>query len=321
MEGGVNGRVSILTPCYNGERFVARCLKSVLSQNYDNIEMIIVDDGSKDNSKEAILAFSEKFEQRGYYLKYLNQPNSGQGAAFNNAIKYFSGEFLFALDIDDFLMPTIIKELCDTLKNNPDYAIVRCNGYCVDNQQNDTVLSKYVTTDKMLKINTVKNIFKGLLKGEVNNWGGSYMIRASAFLEQSPQREIFPSRYGQHLQLLLPVAYFNKALFIDKPLARYCRNIPGSHSCNSCNDLGRRLEMMDGYTRIRLETIKRLNISLKDKKKWLGYTAKFNLRTRILIAIDHNNYDYMRKELFKGIKNSSISPKFLLKCLLEIIRK
>ena len=78
--------VSILTPCYNTGKYIHRLLDSVLSQTYSAIEMIVVDDGSTDNSKDIIKSYIPKFEARGYELKYLYQENSGQSVAIQKGL-------------------------------------------------------------------------------------------------------------------------------------------------------------------------------------------------------------------------------------------
>jgi len=69
--------ISILTPTYNYGHFIHRLLDSVLQQTYNNIEMIIIDDGSTDNTKQVIDGYIEKFQKRGFSLNYIYQGNQG----------------------------------------------------------------------------------------------------------------------------------------------------------------------------------------------------------------------------------------------------
>lgn len=66
-----------------------------------------------------------------------------------------------------------------------------------------------------------EDVFLDILNGRIYNWAGSYMIRTKKFLEKIPSREIYPSRYGQNLQLLLPAAYQNEGGYISSPLMMY----------------------------------------------------------------------------------------------------
>lgn len=91
-------KVSILIPCYNSERFVAETLDSCLAQTYRNIEIIVVDDGSTDNS----FAIAKSFESN--IIKVYRQDNSGACAARNYAFRKSSGEYIVYLDADDILL-------------------------------------------------------------------------------------------------------------------------------------------------------------------------------------------------------------------------
>ena len=89
--------ISIITPAYNSEKYIAETIQSVLSQTYSNWELIIVDDGSTDSTLEVVKEFAKK-ESR---IKYIYQENGKQGKARNRAIKEAQGEYLAFLDADD----------------------------------------------------------------------------------------------------------------------------------------------------------------------------------------------------------------------------
>ena len=97
-----NQLVSIITPCYNGEKTVSRYLDSVLNQTYKNIELIFVNDGSTDNTEQVVLSYEKIFEENGKKLIYIKQENKGLGGAINTGLKYFTGDFLCRADADDF---------------------------------------------------------------------------------------------------------------------------------------------------------------------------------------------------------------------------
>ena len=94
--------VSIIIPCYNCEKYLNRLLDSILIQDYKFIEILIVNDGSIDNIERIILSYMIKFSERNINLIYINQSNSGQSSALNNALKFISGEFLIWPDSDDW---------------------------------------------------------------------------------------------------------------------------------------------------------------------------------------------------------------------------
>ena len=86
--------VSVIIPVYNGERYLAQAINSVLDQTYRPIEIIVVDDGSTDRSAEVARSFSET-------VHYYCQPNSGSGAARNEGVQRSHGSFIAFLDADD----------------------------------------------------------------------------------------------------------------------------------------------------------------------------------------------------------------------------
>ncbi len=96
-------RVSVLIPCFNSEKFIAETLESVLGQTWSNIEIIVVDDGSRDASAREV----ERFGSRG--VRLLRQANQGAGAARNTALRASSGSFIQFLDADDLISPAKIE--------------------------------------------------------------------------------------------------------------------------------------------------------------------------------------------------------------------
>ena len=95
--------VSILIPAYNVEQWIAETLESALAQTWQNKEIIVVNDGSKDNT----LAVVKRFESA--IVKVINQENQGQSAAENRALKEAQGNFIAYLDADDLLAPDKIE--------------------------------------------------------------------------------------------------------------------------------------------------------------------------------------------------------------------
>ena len=104
--------VSIVTPCYNGSRYVAETIESVLAQTYEKWEMLIVDDGSKDNSAEIIRKYAEKDDR----IRLIQQPNGGSANARNHGIREANGQYIALLDADDLWKPEFLKEQIDFMK-------------------------------------------------------------------------------------------------------------------------------------------------------------------------------------------------------------
>ena len=115
--------ISIITPFYNSENYLEQCIKSVLEQNFQNFELILINDGSNDNSFE----IAQKFKQD-KRIKIFSKENEGQGTARNYALKKAQGEIIIYLDSDDWLEKNALFKICQKYKqNNPD--IIFFNAY------------------------------------------------------------------------------------------------------------------------------------------------------------------------------------------------
>ena len=104
-------RFSIIVPVYNTEKYLKRCLDSISKQSFTDYEVIIVNDGSTDNSSNIISK---------YPYKVINQENQGLSMARNNGVKVSSGDYLIFLDSDDYIEKDLLKEIDMSLSNNPD---------------------------------------------------------------------------------------------------------------------------------------------------------------------------------------------------------
>lgn len=104
-------KFSIIIPVYNVEKYIVRCLDSVFNQTENDFEVIVVNDGTKDNSIELI---------KDYDITLINQKNAGLSAARNNGVKKAKGEYIIFLDSDDYLEKDTLKEIKKSLDNNPD---------------------------------------------------------------------------------------------------------------------------------------------------------------------------------------------------------
>jgi len=110
-------RVSVIIPTYNRANLISETIDSVLDQTYKDYEIIVIDDGSTDNTQEVLSLYGER-------IKIIQQNNQGQGPARNTGIKSSRGEWIAFLDSDDLWKPNKLKEQVDFLKNKPNLAWV-----------------------------------------------------------------------------------------------------------------------------------------------------------------------------------------------------
>ena len=205
--------VSIISPCYNGESYINRFLDSLLAQTYDKIELIIINDGSTDNTEEIIKSYEVKFTSRGYLFKYIYQDNAGQSEAINKALPIFQGEYMTWVDSDDFLPPDAIKVKVAYLENHLNVGLVvsRVQVVSENNFENLRIQQRICPEGK-------DDFFFDLILGKnVYYTPGGYMVRSSMFKDAMPKpiKIQSPREIGQNFQLLLPISYKYPIGYID----------------------------------------------------------------------------------------------------------
>lgn len=106
--------ITVIIPTYNSAQYLTAAVESVLQQTFKDLEILIIDDGSKDNTSELVKSFGDK-------VRYIYQENAGVSIARNNGIKESKGKYVAFLDADDTWLPTKLEKQVKALKDNPDY--------------------------------------------------------------------------------------------------------------------------------------------------------------------------------------------------------
>ncbi|MFE7914333.1 glycosyltransferase family 2 protein, partial [Bacillus mobilis] len=107
--------VSVIVPLYNAEKYIAETMESILNQTYKNIEIVIVDDGSKDQSSSIVKNFKKKYPEQ---IQYILQENQGVSVARNTGIENANGEYISFLDSDDLWHSTKIEKQIESMHKN-----------------------------------------------------------------------------------------------------------------------------------------------------------------------------------------------------------
>jgi glycosyltransferase involved in cell wall biosynthesis len=155
--------VSVVIPCYNQARFLSEAIESVLAQTFGRTEVVVVDDGSTDNTVDVA---------RGYCgVRCVSQPNQGQGAARNEGLKHTSGKYVVFLDADDRLLPHAFEVGLRCFDAHPEVAFVagRCVRIDVDGVQRHTCHPQLVE----------RNHYIGLLRDNYIWMPGTVMFRTA----------------------------------------------------------------------------------------------------------------------------------------------
>ncbi|OYQ74963.1 glycosyltransferase family 2 protein [Wohlfahrtiimonas chitiniclastica] len=118
MSNQNNPLVSVIIPCYNHEQFVQECIQSVIDQDYKNIELIIIDDGSKDQSVQKIEEMRSQCEKRFVRFEFRHRPNKGLCATLNEALDLIQGEYVAISASDDLSLQNRISVSLDAIRQH-----------------------------------------------------------------------------------------------------------------------------------------------------------------------------------------------------------
>jgi glycosyltransferase involved in cell wall biosynthesis len=157
----VKDLISVIIPCYNQGRFLGEALESVLSQSYTQVEIIVVDDGSTDNTREVAEHYSS--------IRYIYQHNQGIACARNTGLHSSTGEYLVFLDSDDYLCPGALAINLALLQTHREYALVA--GQC----QYVNVDSSIITPSRAY--GDIHDFYLELLKRNYISMPGTVMYR------------------------------------------------------------------------------------------------------------------------------------------------
>lgn len=262
------GLVTIVLPIYNVEKYLNRCIYSVINQSYTNIEIILVDDGSKDNCP----AICDEWAKKDSRIKVIHKKNAGLGMARNTGIENANGEFIYFLDSDDFIENNTIEK-CYNLahKENAEIVIFGFNNVSSDEKiQKSTIPNpkKLIYEDKEILDSFLPNLIGPNTKtGEITNlwmsaWASFYsmdLIHQTKWKFVS-EREIISEDIFSLLSLYKNV---KKVAILTEPLYYYCENDTS---------------LTHTYRKDRYERIKYFYDACQEEASKLGYSQEIKDR-------------------------------------------
>lgn len=223
--GFCRGKVSLITPVYKGELHLGKMLDSVLAQTYDNMEVILVDDGSPDGTLAVAEGYREKFTARGYGYRIVAAEHRNASAAINKGLPHVTGEYLIWPDSDDVLKPDSVEKRVEFLQSHPEYQAVRSLSWYFDAQTGEVSGKADEQRGDLAK----EDLFWDILEFRTFVCCGCYMLKSEAFFAIYPKRRIPEYDVGQNFQMLLPFMYRHKCPTIQEEL--YGVSVrEGSHS-------------------------------------------------------------------------------------------
>lgn len=197
-------KVSVIVPFYNVEKYIEKCLNSLVNQTLEEIEIILINDGSQDNSKEKVKGFEKRYPNK---IKYYEKANGGLGDARNFGIKYATGEYIAFLDSDDFVEPTMYEEMYKKAKQKK-ADMVECDFWWeYPNKKKEDIGTTYSNQKEML------------YKSRVVAW--NKLIRRKIYVKHPEARFSVGLRYEDIEGFYKILPYIKKVAFVRKCFIHY----------------------------------------------------------------------------------------------------
>lgn len=273
--------VSVIIPAYNIEKYIGRCLDSVLAQTYENLEIIVVDDGSSDDTGKIL----DDYEEKDSRIKVIHKENGGVSSARNKGLDMAAGDYIGFVDGDDLIAPEMYETLVNLLEEE-DADIAHCGYQMVFPDRVDY----YYNTGKR-KVQTTEEGLKDLLSGE--------MIEPALYNKLYKRKLFDNNRLDESLKINedLDINYrlfkkSQKAVYQDETLYSYMIR---KNSATGSNTIIRKNE--DSF-----KVIQRIQTDCKEQKEiyMIAYRRYIYLLMAICrMSIKQKEYQKLKRDILK----------------------
>lgn len=296
-------KVSLIIPCYNVEKVCDRFFRSLLEQDFTDIQLILVDDGSTDGTAAKVKSYQSALEKLGYQFEYYYQENKGVGGAINNGLKKVHGEFLCWADPDDYYEPNAFSIRVKYMQEHPECMALETDSYERKSSDPDNAVRARTHFPEQEE----PKQFWLLLNYNSNFNSGCHMLRVEGLRKVNPEMDIYEARRGQNWQLLLPVYYEFDRHYLDVPLYNYIiYEVSMSHGLKTYEDYMLRYQENG---EIQSETIKRMHIPEEKKKEYLHRIDMMTTRLYLYAAMGAHKKPEFKEQYRKLKKNGEITMK------------
>lgn len=302
-------KFSIIVPIYNVESYLDKCLDSILNQTYKDYEVLLINDGSTDNSKSICLKYIEKDKR----FNYIEKVNGGLSSARNKGIELANGEYLLFVDSDDYLDINLLKTLNDNLDD--DYDLIRFQV----NYDKDNKIIKTIGSSEIKRFNKGLDAFNEIVNYEIVEAAWCYLYNRNYFVKN---KFLFKEGFVHEDYGLIPLIIIkaSKVKVIDFYGYYY---VIRDNSIMTNNDYDKVVKKANDF----LEHFKYLLKETNNIKEDLSIFKSFIANSIIIksTTLKGNDYKYYLKELkrlntFDLLLDDTISRK-IKKCLLKISPK
>ncbi|CAM4157784.1 glycosyltransferase family 2 protein [Bacillus cereus] len=214
--------VSVIIPLYNAEKYIEETMESILNQTYKNIEIVVVDDGSKDQSSSLVKNLKKKHPEQ---IKYILQENQGVSVARNTGIENASGEYISFLDSDDLWHHTKIEKQMESMHKNNMNAC-----YCGYMNFYEETGEKVANTTNFVKGNMTKDFLTHQVFAQTSTWIFKKSIVMDHDIRFTPG-----CSWGEDLEFLFKLMSVTNVCYVDEYLTYY-RILSGGNLSSNYKD-------------------------------------------------------------------------------------
>jgi len=295
-----NAKVSVIIPVYKVEKFIRKCVDSVLNQTYNNLEVILVDDGSPDNCP----LICDDYVKRDTRVRVFHKTNGGQSSARNLALDNMTGDYVSFVDSDDYIEPDMIETMLS----------------CIEREEGDVAICLEKRDDEK---NYEGDIYENILEDKIGSQVWRYLFKASKFYGRR-----FPvGRFAEDIAILDKVLYNSKIIYVPERFYNYYFDNQGNSSNAPQNKYKNTVDRAIAFSG-RYEWLKdKADISADTKQVVLSKAVSFCLSTFCRYknnTYNANDISYLycflneNKVQIKGLKQlgsiKKIAVRFLVAC-------
>lgn len=243
--------VSVVIPAYNADKYICRAIESVLGQSSRADEIIVVDDGSSDNTKELVEGYQSS-------VRYIYQENAGASAARNRGIEAAQCEWIAFLDADDEWLGEYLQKQRELLERNPELVWTTANFYtCLCNENRRGAVVEPAKAKKLLGGKCYFENYFGAFLEDASGWTGTMLIKRKVF-EKAEMFRVGQKR-GEDMDMWFRIAYlWPRVGYIPEPMAVYhldivgsaMQGLEGSEEFDFCEFIGRHLSLAAELNRL-----------------------------------------------------------------------
>ena len=288
MDNNAQPLISIITPVYNVEKYLNRCIESIVNQTYRSFELILIDDGSKDGSS----ALCDEWEKKDKRIRVIHQKNAGAGAARNRGLAEAAGEYIGFVDSDDWIELDMYELLMSALDSDKNADMSECETFRTRGVSSNTQKGSPKTTFTVMnREELLKSFFR--VNGGESNYGiytkliKKDILKDFKFVEGTISEDVMASYYFY--------THCNRTIKINKKLYNYYQNQSGVTRKRVTK---RDFEYIEAFRRI-YKDIKKNIPSLREYAEINYIRSNFTILSKMKLV----GYDKTDEKLVKKYKD------------------